>query len=162
MAKFDLKLEKKDSKWTARVLGTIDEDVDFAQFSLSTVGSGSLDLYLGDIRSINSCGIREWIKWIQGAGPAARLTYHECPKIIVDQINMVQGFLPTNGRVDSFYVPFYSEASGMDKSVLFKRGQEYSDTGDVSVPVVKDDKGNEMELDVVEGKYFKFLKNGRP
>ena len=71
---------------------------------------------------------------------------------------MVQGFLPAQGRVNSFFVPFYSEESGGEKNVLFRSGQEFSDSGEIKVPSVKDDEGHEMEMDVVEAKYFKFLK----
>lgn len=71
---------------------------------------------------------------------------------------MVQGFLPTNGKVASFYVPFYSDESGEDKSVLFTQGKEYTDSGLGALPEVKDSAGKPMEMDVVEAKYFKFLK----
>lgn len=155
MGKFDVQIEKKGSDWTVKMSGTIDEDADFNQYSLA--GVGKIDLFLGEVKSINSCGIREWIKWIGTAG-AAPVTYSECPKIIVDQINMVQGFLPAQGRVISFFVPYYSEASGSEKNVLFTNGKDYTDSGEIKVPAVKDDEGNEMEMDVVEAKYFKFLK----
>jgi hypothetical protein len=71
---------------------------------------------------------------------------------------MVQGFLPASGRVNSFYVPFYNDDSGAEKSVLFRNGQEFTDTGLGTIPEVKDEEGNAMEMDVVEAKYFKFLK----
>lgn len=155
MAKFDMQIDKQGSEWKIKMAGTIDEDVDFGQYSLT--GAPKIDLFLADVKSINSCGIREWIKWIGTAG-AAPVSYNECPKIIVDQINMVQGFLPSQGRVLSFFVPYYSEESGSEKSVLFSHGKDYSDSGEIKVPAVKDDEGHEMEMDVVEAKYFKFLK----
>lgn len=155
MGKFDLQIEKDGSAWKVKMSGTIDEDVDFGQYALT--GAPKVDLFLSDVKSINSCGIREWIKWIGTAGPVA-VSYNDCPKIIVDQINMVQGFLPAQGRVNSFFVPFYSEDSGGEKNVLFQAGQDYNDAGEIKVPVVKDDEGHEMEMDVVEAKYFKFLK----
>ena len=100
---------------------------------------------------------REWIKWI-GTASGAQVQYFDCPKIIVDQINMVQGFLPPQGRVESFYVPFYSDDTGSEKNVLFTFGKEYGDGGLTNIPEVKDDAGQAMEMDVVEAKYFKFLK----
>lgn len=155
MSKFSLQIEKLGTGWKVKMAGTIDEDVDFGQYSLT--GAPSVELFLSDVKSINSCGIREWIKWIGTAG-GGPVTYNECPKIIVDQINMVQGFLPAQGRVNSFFVPYYSEESGAEKSVLFRAGQEFTDSGEIKVPKVKDDEGHEMEMDVVEAKYFKFLK----
>lgn len=155
MGKFDLQIEKNGNDWKIRMSGTVDEDVDFGQYSLT--GAGSIELFLGEVKSINSCGIREWIKWIGTAG-GVPISYNECPKIIVDQINMVQGFLPAQGRVNSFYVPYYNEESGSEKNVLFKLGSEFTETGEIKAPMVKDDEGHEMEMDVVGAKYFKFLK----
>lgn len=155
MGKFDIKIDKGGPAWKVALAGVIDEDADFNPHSLS--GAPAVELQLGGIKSINSCGIREWIKWMGTAG-AAPVQYHQCPKIIVDQINMVQGFLPATGKVMSFYVPYYSDDAGSEKSVLFTHGKEYGDQGLQAAPEVKDDEGNPMEMDVVEAKYFKFLK----
>ena len=155
MGKLDFKIDKAGADVKVTLTGTIDEDADFNPHSLA--GAGSVELHLSGVKSINSCGIREWIKWIGTAGPA-EIKYHECPKIIVDQINMVQGFLPPQGKVLSFFVPFYSDDSGSEKNVLFTYGKDYSEQGLQAVPEIKDDSGNAMEMDVVEAKYFKFLK----
>jgi hypothetical protein len=155
MSKFELKIEKNGAHFKVTMAGVIDEDADFNPHSLA--GAETVDLSLSNIKSIKSCGIREWIKWVGTAG-TAQIQYHECPKIIVDQINMVQGFLPAQGKVLSFFVPFYNEDSGEEKNVLFTFGKEYSDGGLGAVPEVKDGAGNAMEMDVVEAKYFKFLK----
>jgi hypothetical protein len=155
MAKYSVNIAKEGSKLKVSIGGTIDEDVDFTLYPLA--GASEIELHLQEIKSINSCGIREWIKWIGGASGAS-VDYMECPKIIVDQVNMVQGFLPTKGRVSSFYVPFYNEDSGSEKNVLFKMGSEYDASGGLKIPQIKDESGNPMEMDVVEAKYFKFLK----
>lgn len=155
MGKFEMKMEKNGTEIKATVIGTIDEDVDFTPHTLA--GATSVDLYLGALKSINSCGIRDWIKWMSTAG-SAKIRFFECPKIIVDQINMVQGFLPAQGSVVSFFVPFYSDEAGTEKNVLFTHGAEFNDQGIAKIPEVKDESGNVMEMDVVEAKYFKFLK----
>lgn len=155
MSKYEIKVEKTSAGSKVTVNGVIDEDVDFNPYNLG--GSSHIEFHLGGVKSINSCGIREWIKWIETAG-GAPVQYHECPKIIVDQINMVQGFLPAQGKVQSFYVPYYNDDSGSEKNVLFRYGQEFTDSGVTPPAGVKDEKGAEMEMDVVEAKYFKFLK----
>jgi hypothetical protein len=155
MSKFEIKIEKAGTNFKVNVSGVIDEDVDFSAYSLE--GAAKVEMQLANIKSINSCGIREWIKWISSA-KGAEISYFECPKIIVDQINMVQGFLPAGAKVMSFYVPYYNDGAGSEKNILFKFGQEYSETGLKPPASVKDDKGNDMEMDVVEAKYFKFLK----
>ena len=155
MAKFDIKIEKSGSQFNVQVNGTIDEDVDFNAFPLA--GASQVNMNLENVKSINSCGIREWIKWLsvaQGAG----VTYANCPKIIVDQINMVQGFLPAGGKVTSFYVPYYADETGEEKNVLFKFGTEYNENSVTPPAKVVDSSGKETEMDVVEAKYFKFIK----
>lgn len=155
MSKFEIKIEKSGGNFKIVVNGVIDEDADFGPHSLA--GAQTVEMKLAGIKSINSCGIREWIKWIE-TGSGASIQYHECPKIIVDQINMVQGFLPAGGSVLSFIVPYYSDDSGEEKNVLFTNGKEFDDSGLKAPPEVKAADGTAMEMDVVESKYFKFLK----
>jgi hypothetical protein len=154
MSKFDVKVNKADDGITLAIDGIIDEDANFSNYALNDAKKITMNLL--NVKSINSCGIREWVKWIETAG-SAPLIYQQCPKVIVDQINMVQGFLPKTGSVESFFVPYYNEDSGSEKNVLFSKGKEFSESG-ITAPVIKDDSGNEMEMDVIETKYFKFLK----
>ncbi len=136
--------------------GNIDEDANFSTISLD--GAQQVVLDLEQVSAINSCGIREWIKWIKTA-PSSKFVYRKCPKVIVDQINMVSGFLPENGLVESFFVPYYSDASDTEKMVLFTNGKEFKGAEIFPPEEVKDDaKGDVMEMDVIEAKYFKFLK----
>lgn len=155
MSQFKVDKKNEGGGLTLQIHGQIDEDASFE--GLGFDGATNITLDLEHVASINSCGIREWIKWIRTAPDGAKITYRNCPKVIVDQINMVAGFLPDNAKVESFYVPYYSEDSGNEKMVLFKEGKEFSG-GQVNPPAeVKDDGGAVMEMDVIEAKYFKFL-----
>lgn len=155
MGKLDFKIEKAADRLNLTLAGTIDEDADFSQIPIA--GSPVIEVQMGGIKSINSCGIREWIKWMSAA-TGAQVVWHECPKVIVDQINMVDGFLPANAKVASFYVPYYNDDAGSEKSILFRDGTEYKE-GSLTPPTsVKDDDGNVMDMDVIESKYFKFIK----
>lgn len=155
MASNVIRLSKEGSKVKVAVVGSVDEDVDFSGYSLD--GAGEVEIDLEGVKSINSCGIREWIRWLS-TSKGAKISYINCPKIIVDQINMVDGFLPANAKVLSFYVPYYSETSGEEKNVLYRYGTDYSEGRFEIPPPAQDSQGNEMEMDVVEAKYFKFLK----
>ena len=157
MSRFEFKTASSQGASLLSLMGAIDEDVDFSKVTVT--GNDVLQLNLNQVKSINSCGIREWMKWISGMGTQFReIQFVECPKVIVDQINMVQGFLPTNGRVSSFYVPFYSEESEEEKSILYSVGKEFQESGDFEHPDIKDSEGHSMDIDVVEAKYFRFLK----
>ena len=156
MSRFEFQVKDVGGAAQVTMSGSIDEDVDFAK--IVPAGANKLMVNLGKIKSINSCGIREWMRWIVSmTGQFREIQFVECPKVIVDQINMVQGFLPANGRVESFYVPFYSEESDEEKMILFVHGKEFSESGSIEVPEVRDSESNVMEMDVVEAKYFKFL-----
>lgn len=155
MGKLDVKMEKAGNELKLVMSGTIDEDADFNQIAIA--GNPKIEMRMSAIKSINSCGIREWIKWMETAKPA-EIVWHECPKVIVDQINMVDGFLPGNAKVQSFFVPYYNDDAGSEKNVLFRYGTEFKE-GTLNPPeTVKDDDGNVMEMDVIESKYFKFIK----
>ncbi|MGE0761930.1 MAG: STAS domain-containing protein [Bdellovibrionales bacterium] len=156
MGQFQVDKKKDGTKMVVSLSGSIDEDAILTNITFD--GASEVVLDLDKVSAINSCGIREWIKWLKTASTGAKVVYRNCPKIIVDQINMVSGFLPDNGTVESFYVPYFNENAGTEKMVLFKAGSEFKN-GDVHPPdEVKDEKGESMEMDVIEAKYFKFIK----
>lgn len=156
MGQFQVEKKKDGSQLTIGFKGNVDEDAILNNVTFE--GANQIVLDLQGITAINSCGIREWIKWLKAAPASSKIIYKNCPKIIVDQINMVAGFLPANGEVDSFFVPYFNENSGNEKMVLFRKGVEVKEGALVPPEVVKDENGEAMEMDVIESKYFKFLK----
>src|SRR4051812_12932078 len=101
MGNFKAEKQQSGAETVVTFAGHIDEDAQFANLDLN--GSNKVVVDLDGVTAINSCGIREWIKWIRTAPGGASVVYRKCPKVIVDQINMVTGFLPDNGKVESFY-----------------------------------------------------------
>lgn len=157
MSQFQIEKKSEGDKILIEIKGHIDEDANFSNVDLSSGGKFIFDLQ--NVEAINSCGIREWITWVRKAPPASELVFRNCPKIVVDQINMVAGFLPDNGRIESFYVPYFCESSGNEKMILFTEGKEFKGSDLLPPEEIKDDETGEfMEMDVIEAKYFKFLK----
>ena len=155
---FSISKKQEGAKLVIEVKGNVDEDANFTPPDLGSSTIVSLDLE--GITAINSVGIREWIKWVKTMPSSVKLSVRKCPKIIVDQINMVAGFLPMATVIESFFVPYYADSSGTEKMILFENGKEFKG-GEIFAPgEVKDDSGEVMEMDVIEAKYFKFLKNG--
>ncbi len=143
--------------------GMIDEDVAFPQVELKDYKAIHLDLQ--GIKAINSVGIREWLDWIRPLSEKLQIHLFNCPKTIVFQFNMVEGFLPPKSLVESFYVPFFCEKCDREENVLVKPGREVTAVGNSikidfgGKPPAKCDKPQcELEMDVTEGKYFQFLK----
>lgn len=154
---FAIANQSEGEKLVLKVSGGVDEDANFQPVEMSAFKTVVLDVE--SVSAINSVGIREWIKWTKTFPAGIQVVIRKCPKIIVDQINMVSGFLPANTLIESFYVPYFAESTGTEKMVLFENGKEYKD-GNLHAPAeVKDDSGEVMEMDVIEAKYFKFLKN---
>jgi hypothetical protein len=144
--------------------GAIDEDAKFPVIG-SAVKKVVVDL--SGIRTINSVGIREWLHWIRPAAEGRDIILEQCPKSIVFQFNMVEGFLPPNVRVTTFFVPYFCEACEREENILFTAGKEAKfENGQVqlryeapkspacTLPNCK------IEMDVTESKYFQFLKRG--
>lgn len=133
--------------------GQIDEDSDFSKI-LSTNSS----IYIFDfdkIKMMNSCGIREWINFIEKLPKEAQIIYRKCPQVVIEQINMVQGFLRTGARIDSFYAPYYSEQKDEVMKILLKTEQVQNG----KAPMMTDPESQEeLEFDAIEAQYFNFIK----
>ncbi len=154
----------ENMKTRLHIEGAMDEHSDY-----STLGSDFTDEVVFDmenVKHINSTGIKHWVKWVQmisSANPQLKFSFINTPKCIIDQINMVDGFLPTHSTVKSFKVPFYCEDCDEDKTVTFVRDREFKKVGEemkLEMPEHNCPKcGTPMEPDVVEQKYFRFLKD---
>jgi hypothetical protein len=161
MSEFKSTATADGANLTLAFQGTIDEDVEFPVVEAGKHPTITLDLK--GIKAINSVGIREWLNWIRPLAETSKFILEHCPKAMVFQFNMVEGFLPPQARVNSFFVPFYSESADQEENVLFKVGQEVTATGGV-IAINYDPKAaqlggvDDMEMDVTEGKYFQFLK----
>lgn len=112
------------------------------------------------LQSINSIGIKVWVHWVSSLRQS-KIFLENCPPCLMIQLNQVAGFFTSNMSVGSFWVPYISERTDETKSVLFRKGTEYSEDGKIIWPPVKDSLGNDMEVDVVESQYFSFLGKNR-
>jgi hypothetical protein len=107
-----------------------------------------------DITSINSTGIREWIKLITKLKDSQINCYH-CPKVFIDQVNMVKGFVTENVII---HVPYFSEDASLEKVILLESGKNFQPNFVNFNEKIKDENGVEFEIDVIPAKYFKFIK----
>ncbi len=149
-----IKIQQDAGKTQIDIIGSIDEN--FNQFTKDIPKSGEIEFSLQALKSINSTGIREWIKLMQTI-PGTQISFSNCPKIFIDQVNMVSGFVPASSRFISFYVPYFNEDLDKEALVLYKLGEHFT-TNTVQVQDhYKDAQGNLFELDVVKSKYFKFI-----
>jgi len=151
--KFTFEVKDEANRVTLNFNGVIDEDVDFGQIPVNKKESYLFDF--NGVRAINSCGIREWVKFTEQFDPATTLIYENCTQIIIEQINMVAGFFRKGSKVASFYAPYFCEECDDERKVLVN-GSQIEGT---SAPEVKcPDCSKCMEFDALEDQYFRFLK----
>lgn len=150
-----LKIELSDENGTKiiRFSGAIDEDSDFSTIEENLSTEVVFDL--NNINLINSCGIRDWIKFQDTLPKDLIITYRNCPQVIIEQMNIVKGFIKEGGKIESFYAPYYSEGEDKEYKLLISP----TEVKDGKAPSKKDESGEELEFDDIEAQYFNFLKN---
>ena len=157
MPKFEVKQTKEGDLLKVEVTGSIDEDAVFTGITFNIDGINKVRFDFSKCETINSCGVREWIKFVKSVPTGRTIIYAEAPYFIVDQINMVANFLPKGAIVESIFVPYFCPGCQNQSMTLFLKSKEYKDNK-LAAPEVKCDKCQAvMEMDVIEAKYFRFL-----
>lgn len=148
-----LTINKKltDGVLHVQLIGNIDEDTDLSEILEMQFDQVIFDF--NQVAMINSCGIREWIKFLDQLS-ASSVQYENCPQIIIEQINMVHGFIRPETKLVSFYAPYYcDECDKESKAHILSENIKNKKAPKISCP----DCGNEMEFDALEASYFNFL-----
>lgn len=134
------------------LIGAIDEDADFKE--LIGLEQKTINFDFDKVSMINSCGIREWIKFLEKIPEKTHIVYNSCPQIIIEQINMVHGFFRKGASINSFYAPYYCEKCGKESKVHLKSEQ----VKNRKAPKMECPKcGDDMDFDAIEAQYFSFL-----
>lgn len=153
MSKVDINIQDDAGIMRIQFAGIIDEDVDFS--SIPTEPRKEYHFDFDGVTGINSCGIREWVRFTERLDPTAHLVYEKCTQIIIEQINMVAGFFRSGSTVKSFYAPYFCEKCDSEKKMLIDAGQ----VNGVQAPELNCGQSPcEMEFDALEEQYFRFLK----
>jgi anti-anti-sigma regulatory factor len=154
-------VEKNSKVIEITLKGDIEEDSFSIQDFVQDYMPGQLvRINCGEVRRINSVGIRAWImnmKELDKRGIAYVLS--ECSLAIVEQMNQIQSFVP-GGKVESVQAPFvckackreFSTIIAKDKLVEFGKPGEHLPTA--SCPHCKS--SNTSFDDLAE--YFSFVK----
>jgi hypothetical protein len=150
-----LQIETKptDDGVSVRITGIVDEDADLSPLRALT---GTCEINLAGVRRINSFGARSWLESFRKAASNARLVFVECPPPVIDQLNMIRGFL-VHGSVRSFYAPMLCENCNIEELHLFDTAA-CRDNYDSLTPVTCGGCGQRMELDDLEDQFLLFLR----
>jgi hypothetical protein len=124
---------------------------------LSSFGATScIRLDFENIRMINSRGILNFIRFLQGLSESQILEYHNVPAAIINQMSLVNGIIGPRFRVISFFVP-YTPKDSDDQFMIKLNIEEVRETG--KLPPKKHPETKSLLLpDVNEVKFLHFLK----
>jgi hypothetical protein len=136
------------------VIGSLDESSMLPDRSRAEF----IRLDLRQVKTINSTGVRNFVKWGELHKHVKSIKLENCPSIFVKNFSMITGFLKPNMTVVSFLVPFYCEETNESMEVTFLRDKDFDSQGNYKIPVIKDSQGNVMEVDVQPESFFGFLK----
>ncbi len=168
--KIRLELETKGVEGVFRPIGIIDEDTNFSialdRIQTLTPPPQALHIDLSRVRRINSCGVREWILFMERLMPLTRCAFVQVNELMIEQANMVPSILGKKGTpVLSFYAPYHCPHCSKDVPVLLHPGQvEFRGSptaGDLpsipqpDCPVCK----NPMNFDWLAEEYFGFIRH---
>lgn len=132
--------------------GNIDED--FAWKDLLKQKSKNYIIDFNGVTLLNSCGIREWIHFLNHLGSDSQVTYINCPPVIIHQMNIVAGLLSQNAIVETFYAPYFDEEEDQEVLKLLK----VCDIKNGKAPrMVSETTGRDLEFDGIEKQYFHFI-----
>lgn len=150
------------SELFVNIIGNIGETCDVFHLDLTDVRI--LYLNFDKVNYINSVGVKNWIFWTGSLSKPLEMHYAKCPPLIVNQIVLVKGFLPSNGLVDSFYVPYFCDDCSKEDIFLAEKGKHYAPgkSGGLVRTLIPDFRacpkcGAQMEMDMVPDKLNKFL-----
>lgn len=145
-------------KILVKLSGPVNETAEFIRGAFPPQLPVEIDL--ADMKSISSAGLRLFKDWLFSL-PNKPMSLSFCPSFFVNQMNMIPNLIPSEAKILSFYVPYYSSSLGEEKMVLVTPGVEVrAENGNLSVnlPEVLDSTGTPMEIDIIEDKFFFFMR----
>lgn len=153
---FKIQVKKNSDMCMVSLSGRLSTSIQFPEI----IHTKNIVMDCSALTSINSSGVKAWIHWVSSLRQS-KIFLENCPAFMVIQFGQVGGFLTDNMTVGSFFVPYFSEETSEAKTVLYRKGTEYTDDGTMMWPEVRDSAGNIMEVDAIESQYFSFLKKAK-
>ena len=133
--------------------GTVTERAALEPLVGELASAGKVQFDLGEIRRLNSSGVREWVEFMRALPATVEARFDNCSTAVVHQINLIHGFTG-RAKVCSIRVPFVCDGCGLEESTTLpvEHGVMPS-LGDRTCKKC----GRPMELDDIAESYFAFL-----
>ena len=155
MGQLKFNIEQQDQVLMVKVEGSINEDLQIEK--LAHLKAPHMIFDVDGVKMINSCGIREWVRLIESFGSGVTLEYIKVPQIVIQQMNMISGFLSKNAKVTSFYAPYFIEDLDEERQMLL-RVDEIKDFKAPKITTQVSGETYDLDFDAIEEQYFRFLK----
>ena len=157
MLSFDKRVEGDVTVMTLN--GALDEDCNFTGIVQDL--EGNVRFRLGNVKVINSCGVREWIQAMAPLQDRCSIEYEDVSVPLVKQFNAVIN-VRGSGKVRSFMAPYYCEGCNeeiQEHLVIAEEGDHLGDPESLSAPPRTCPKCQaSLEFDETEEKFFHFIK----
>lgn len=150
-----IQVEKKKDSLVLRLTGDIDENAVFQDIELGASKAVTIDL--GGIEMINSGGSREWIKWTHSISRTIPVKFLNCSPVFMDYVNMIEGFIPAHGSIETFHLPYYCENCDLITNKTYESNKIKTVAKDVALSLECPKCKKAAKVDVVFPSFFKFL-----
>src|SRR5687767_16034107 len=148
------RIKERPGFTSVEFFGEIDENADFAELRRRL--RGQVVFNLGEVRRINSCGVREWVNFVRDLPSVSELVFTHCSPAIVTQLNMIFNFRGS-AKVRSFYAPYVCDSCGHEEGKLLDVQAQFPG-GVGKVPDFACEQcGAPMEFDDLPERYLSFL-----
>jgi anti-anti-sigma regulatory factor len=132
--------------------GEFTEASDFAPLLRQVPGAVVLDL--SGISRINSCGVREWVNFMQAlTSSGSQVVLERCSVPVVAQLNMIANFRG-NADVRSVFAPYFCGGCNGRHEQLVELGPEALDR--LTAPQECPSCGGELEFDDLPESFLEF------
>jgi hypothetical protein len=149
-------LDDKGKSLSVRLIGSIDEECALDAIKMGNTKDVEIDM--ADVKFINSYGGREWIKWTHNINTKKNIKLLNCPSIFLEYVNMIEGFIPSNGSIESFKVPYYCENCNLVTTKTYESKNTKDIGKDIALTTGCSNCKSPAEIDVIVPNFFKFLK----
>lgn len=151
---FSIEVAEHGGEDLVTIAGVIDENADLTPLTL--LGARPVRVHLRAVRRINSFGVRSWMDAIRQIPRSVPLRFVHAPPPVVDQCNMVSGFVG-HGSLESFYAPMTCTECDEQVDQLFETAACRANGGRLpSTPCPRC--GRAMEVDDLEEQYLLFVR----
>jgi anti-anti-sigma regulatory factor len=134
------------------LVGTLDEGGDLTPL---TKLPGPITIDLGELRRMNSIGVRHWMDFVrvcERSGTA--LVFERCSPVIVGQITMITRFMGSHSHTKSLLAPYICAACKAEHNDVI----EVSPAAQVQSAITCPKCGGGMELDDLVENYVEALR----